>query len=732
MGIGNYLMTRMALRKGVQDTDLELERQRAAREAALTAGNLGLVTSLGKSITSGILDAGELADAAYKEDLAKTDATAAQAAANRALEEEALTVPDVEERPRVNEAATAAEFPVQESLPWRDLVQPKAPADANPDAQADDMSINQLTVVKNPKTPKPSTAVDAMPSAKEKKEQLDLSLAMLDESLDPRDKKSAAILRETLAKRGVDDAWLMAYMGGAPLPELPGKQSYTQRDFGNDNPKKIITHRYQMPTEQKLPQLQLSEEVVQPPVQESLPWDKLPQPEAPKVNVTKPAVSKALEEKAPLITKFTPPKFRKDPRVLATQIVEEAYARRPVGNPLTEFFNKNHTAAAKQAAIESTLGSILATRKTAIKDSFERWHSEQKLVLDEESLDSKIKLAAAQAELADAKAKKTTLDVSVKKPISSKDRDKLDSYRQAHIVGRRLTRAGKRLTFKMDDNDQYILDANGKKMPGDGIPLGVMREIAKAEIESIGSIASVPTSTTTIGGGGGAGGDAGIPGVAKVGANLEARGQTQTTGGGPVLDAEKFKEALARVDMTNLTKDQKDFVNQYLQTVQTIGKVKEGGKMTDKDLVGHAKALINQADPGLAMRQVNELLEDNALGYKLNRASIAASVTSGVEDIYAKELEQEDLYFTKEEMDAAHEADFSATEAWRQQNQPRQPGDTNRAKASALLDDINKKIDEATKAGNASEVDRLRKMAADALARQRAGGKKPKPAADAY
>jgi hypothetical protein len=604
-------------------------------------------------------------------------------------------------------------------------------------------SVNQL---KTTKSSKPSTAVDAMPSSIEKKEQLELSLAMLDESSNPRDKKSAAILRETLAKKGVDDAWLMAYMGGAPLPELPGKESYTQRDFGNDNPKKIITHRYQMPAEKLLPALTQDIKSLQSdnvdtrsygtytprsggvpvPVEDTEVPEAAPE-EAPKppIDVTKPVIIRILEKKAPEITKYTPPKFTKDPRALATRIVEEVWAKRPVGNPLTEFFNKNRTESAKQLAIESVMGNVVATRKDAVKISFERWRDEQRMVLSDEQLQIRSQLAEAQVLLANAKANKTNIDATIKKPLSGKDRSQLESQIQLHKDGGRLTAAGKRLLFKTD--------RDGNRIKGDGIPLGAIRQAAMAANMSLGSITSAPNTSTTVAGGGRAGGKAGIPGVVGLDADANVSGSGSTAGGGAFLDDKKFNEAWAKIDMSNMTRDQQEFMGEMKKTIQTAGKSREGKSLTDKDLEFYMKNLVSETNPSLALININRLMEDNAESYGRVSSSLNDSVTSGM-DYYMKPLTLDEVLFTQEEIDGAFESDTSATQDWADRNRPKQPGDSNRGKLNSLLNDLEARLDDATKSGNKSEQDRIRNAIAVELAKQKAkagGGKSPpKPTAD--
>jgi len=203
-----------------------------------------------------------------------------------------------------------------------------------------------------------------------------------------------------------------------------------------------------------------------------------------------------------------------------------------------------------------------------------------------------------------------------------------------------------------------------------GLPIGAARQAAMAYNEALAARKAAPgvsSATTQIGA------NAGISGGRSV--------TEQESVGGPVIDAETFNNAWAKIDMSNMTESQKSFMSQLKLVIQRGGKTREGKSLTDRDLIFYMDNLINTADPKVALRQINNLIEDAQSNFGLKARSIGRSIGSDPDEIDEEKRRVDPMWefyggardadrFTFDDIAAAQESDFSATQRWIDQNRP--------------------------------------------------------------
>lgn len=395
------------------------------------------------------------------------------------------------------------------------------------------------------------------------------------------------------------------------------------------------------------------------------------------LDIRKPAVAKSIEA-ASKITGYTPPAYPLTARELAKKVTDEVYAKRPPNNPLTALFMRDDSPLQRSVAEDKAFLLIQAARKEHGAQHLDAFIKKEelasKLAIDER----KMALLESQAILNQSKSDKVTTDISIKKPLDTKGRELLNSADNANRDLKRVVTTGKKLLAK----------------GGPGLPLGQLRSVAQAGITALGADITSPTSTSL----GGGGLFAGVSGA--------------TTGGGKFLDDKKFNEAMQNVDLASLTPDQRDFIGNLKLAIQTAGKQREGGKLTDADLRFYLENLVAMDNPEVALRQINNLIEDTNTQYTRNYKSLSESVTSGMAG-YKPELEPE--YFDDDDINNARESAPTAMTAFSAAKMPARTSDALRAGIKAAQAALQKALannDNASAEAAKAEIERLQREAA--------------------
>lgn len=369
------------------------------------------------------------------------------------------------------------------------------------------------------------------------------------------------------------------------------------------------------------------------------------------IDLDKPEVAAAVDQ-LPAVTGYKPLKFKRNSADLAKEIVDEVEKKLPPENPLTSFlrFGKESgdmSRARRMAQLKAKLMIDETRSKAEVKNK-----NDYLATLNEEKLQKQIKFIEAQSTRAISQASKAQLVVEQKSALPAQQKDVLQAGDQANVDLGRVVKLGKKLISKKQ-----------------GLPIGAIRALAAAGVTAMGADISAPTSTAI--------------GVGGLGAGVNV----STSGGGKFIDSDKFNEAMKQVDLASLTPEQREFIGKLRLAVQTAGKEREGGRMTDADLRFYLENLIAVDNPQTALRNINDLVEDNARRYGKNYRSLKETATTGL-GAFDPNLEYE--LFTDEEIDAAFE---SAPTAMKALPRPEKTSDVTRELATKGIKELQKLLD---------------------------------------
>ena len=366
----------------------------------------------------------------------------------------------------------------------------------------------------------------------------------------------------------------------------------------------------------------IEEKVAEEPVMEALPEGDF-DPEMEKIEPLKEdKVEKAIE-KAEKMSGMRIRRFVKSPNELAQEIVDQVYAKKPQGNPLLQFFSGDPSKMEREKLIaKATVAKqIKDTRKNLLEEDYNRFIKERGIDLKQKQLE----IAEIAKNAALARANKS--EIRLKTNLPSTDRKILFGYKQAQDQLGRTVKYAKNLLEK-----------------GEGFPIGKVRAAIQAYIdENAGIEGSIST---------GIGAGAGIP-VGGLNVNINQAKTKQ-------IDADKLNDAFKALDKTNLSTNQRQFLQNLNIAIQNIGKSMEGGKLTDKDLLFYLDNLISSDDPQSALISLNDLMERNFDEFNALRENLAGSyeisALAGFEPI-------EPTLFTEEEIESAFEAGIGPSAA---------------------------------------------------------------------
>jgi hypothetical protein len=259
---------------------------------------------------------------------------------------------------------------------------------------------------------------------------------------------------------------------------------------------------------------------------------------------------------------------------LAEKAVNEIFTKRPPGNPISEMLNTVSDAGQMTAERDRLMRSI--AKKTIIKNI-----KAERLAIadaDAESFINKTKLEIDSA----FKAGKTLGLQTSKKQIPDSARRELDSQYEANIM-----------LNDVRDEAYSIAAETGT------IPVGKSRFMTEARIDRI--AAQIGMTGKALSGG--------FLGVSLGGSKSQA---------GPFVDPELMVKAFKATDFSDLSQKEQRMVQLMTQSIQVLGKAREGGKLTDADYNKYVSTLFNSDNPAAFIASLDDLIDRNAARYNKN------------------------------------------------------------------------------------------------------------------
>ncbi len=320
------------------------------------------------------------------------------------------------------------------------------------------------------------------------------------------------------------------------------------------------------------------------------------------IDLSKPKVREAVEQ-APAITGYKPLSFAnaKSPQEEAKKIVDQVWKKQPPNNPLTAFFNHGkNTGQMDQARRMAELKAELTIRDT--RKQLQAEHESTYLnSLAIKQREEQINLIRAQSVLATSKSDQTIrLKTNMPSSITTL------------MEGSNLAREKVQSLRQKSDN---LLKTTGK------LPIGPLRQywraVAAAAGYNIGATSEQNVGATLAA-------KMGIGGSASTGAKYGRSGRQ--------IDVDAYKKAMEAMDNLDLTDEERAWLQEYDQTVQVVGKAREGGKMTDTDQAKYEKMLISTGSGRSFVNSLNDLGETQIGSY--NRVRDMTNKTYDIADIY--------------------------------------------------------------------------------------------------
>lgn len=258
---------------------------------------------------------------------------------------------------------------------------------------------------------------------------------------------------------------------------------------------------------------------------------------------------------------------------LAEKAVSEIFDNRPPGNPITNMINSLSGNGGMTSERDRLLRSIA---KKTIKKNIT---AERTAIADKEQAEF---LATAKIELDAATAQNKAFGLTVgRKQIPDSARKELDSQREANSM-----------LNDVRDKAFVIAEKDGQ------LPFGKDRFISEARIkQAAGAIGSTSDAIS--------GGFFGLSGGQSKGRSVQ-------------MDAQLLSDAFQAMDFSDLPTDQQELLSLTKQSVQILGKAREGGKLTDADYVKYLQTLFNSSNPAGFIRSLDESINRNATRYNNN------------------------------------------------------------------------------------------------------------------
>lgn len=288
------------------------------------------------------------------------------------------------------------------------------------------------------------------------------------------------------------------------------------------------------------------------------------------------------------IQSYSPPKYAKNEKQIARDIIKQVYQQQPQGNPLLniltlgQYENKMKES---EAIAEKMLIKQIRQERSDIQDKhfqdFERQAKleAQALRLQQQAIDSKRK-----AELNQQK-----IGIKIQKPDDALA--KLNDYQET---------------------DYYLGDVVGAirqlDKNNESLPAGAAYTI---KLASMFAKASTPAQQKAIG--------------ANLNAALNAMGAGAAGGGGISISVgsrtvkeDVLRQAAEQIQRAKMSTTQRDLASKLMLAIQVIGKAREGGRMTDSDLRFYLDNLVAMDNtPRAMLNSINYLRKTNARSHNM-------------------------------------------------------------------------------------------------------------------
>lgn len=248
------------------------------------------------------------------------------------------------------------------------------------------------------------------------------------------------------------------------------------------------------------------------------------------------------------------------------------------GDPSGATFERRRDMALNQAT-----KAIEAERSKKEKESFDRWEKTRRVDIyaskggkTEEQLQAELDYKRAQTDAARALANQRETQLTLKTEIKPKDAASLEN---ASNAGRLLHKTAAMAVELVND-------------PNEGLPVSEAKEMLSGLLQAAGSDI-----------------DGSNFGTGAFGASVNS------SRGGAYVDDQKVQEALDKIDRANMSPAQRRYLRNSLLLAQQLGKAKEGGKLTDKDLAFYLSNIVGKQTPQDVFQSFEDISEDLNYGY---------------------------------------------------------------------------------------------------------------------
>jgi hypothetical protein len=581
MAISDYTLSRLALAARARGLAAETEQAKAARDAQQQSANLAAVQQLLGAVPGVIGAVSDIGAAAGEAGI--REATAGLTAGERAAEQ--LPSPIPQPAAAAPTAAPTAAAPDEMAAQMagvprvlRELGLAKPPADDEMAAQMAGVPdvLKRLGLDKQPVAEKPkpeeadiTTEITAgQKISPDRQAARDAVQPFRDVMLTPEEKVAVA---ETQTRARLDDV-IQKRLRMTPAQARAAEQE-AMRAADEALAAETAPQTEKPVTEPEKPTA--AAPAAEAPAAEG--------PVDPSVNEAKKAAAKLAPERDPSVVEqetllkkirsYQPPKYQESEEEAASRIVNDTWrTKQPnaILNILTFGQYNNKLEESRRLANKLVAGEIRKLRA-------------DEAVADRKQFESTAKLEAQQIALMqksenDRRRAALQRDKNLNNP---KMLEKLQTYNEVDaMIG------------EVEDSAKAVVEA-GQQIPGGAEK---MLEAARAM-----AIAATPAEARTAA----AGLNASLVGLGANGA---------VSLGAKATDEDGLQAAIDAIDSAQMSDLQKTFVKKQLIMIQAVGKAKEGGRMTDKDLQFYLRSLIvkDAKNPSTLLRSINDLRQNNA------------------------------------------------------------------------------------------------------------------------
>jgi hypothetical protein len=286
--------------------------------------------------------------------------------------------------------------------------------------------------------------------------------------------------------------------------------------------------------------------------------------------------------------KYQPIKWKESPEEAAKRHVADILKNRepnPILNLLTFGQAQGKFDQYKNMAEKIALKSVRDGRKDVEQQTFNNWVKNQEVEMAQS-------IKSADYSLKQAQTIKTLKDKPNVLKITGDGRKDMQSATSAL-----------RQINRVEDKLRTLIGPNGPGLPS---------QLTPQKMEAVLLAAATNVDTSSAGGGASAGLSGGGLGL-SAGGSLGASGSYSAGG---MIDAKTAKDAVDTLNKTNMTEEQRGFINETLLLAQQLGKAREGGRLTDADLRFYIQNISNFDSPQKFVNSLFDRKKDIVLSYQ--------------------------------------------------------------------------------------------------------------------